>query len=461
MKINSKTKVQTLTKDIVKSFNNKELLASSEAHVKNERQAYEFTNWHFDEIQSRKLYISCGYESLYKMLVGFYKYCEASAYQRVRVINLIEEVPEIAESLNLGELNITNLDRAQSFIKSYEKKNNSLKLFSAAHATTSQDLRAALAMAPARLTEAPATLALKDLAVSGKLTKALAQGLCSYWIRELNKEAIQPVYTQNALLKCGLRAGQPESLFMVEKRLFVKELGGYQYVKGYNEGISIGNNITLTKSHAKSNYVTKSLTFNMGLTQKFADVFSMGVSGSYAISQSAQDAEASANSTSVSSTISLMMQQNIYKLKLKRYRECSIVRMNPKLFATKGAFDGLLKPGYSEAQKAEIATRGIMVCAGQDNTTPVERKESYYMLTQELTSTQSQDNGDERNRNFFIAVRGEKEFARLMYFMRGSLKTPNSAGTEHDEQKATVTGLDALMNTGTTNVPGAYSEMAP
>jgi hypothetical protein len=124
MKINSKTKVQTLTKDIVKSFNNKELLASSEAHVKNERQAYEFTNWHFDEIQSRKLYISCGYESLYKMLVGFYKYCEASAYQRVRVINLIEEVPEIAESLNLGELNITNLDRAQSFIKSYEKKNN-------------------------------------------------------------------------------------------------------------------------------------------------------------------------------------------------------------------------------------------------------------------------------------------------------------------------------------------------
>jgi len=30
----------------------------------------------------------------------------------------------IAESLNLGELNITNLDRAQSFLKAYEKKNN-------------------------------------------------------------------------------------------------------------------------------------------------------------------------------------------------------------------------------------------------------------------------------------------------------------------------------------------------
>jgi len=116
--------MQTLTKDIVKAFNDEELLASAGVHVQNERDAYEFTNWHFQEIQSRKLYISCGYDSLYKMLIGFYKYCETSAYQRVRVINLIEEVPVIAESLNLGELNITNLDRAQSFIKAYEKKNN-------------------------------------------------------------------------------------------------------------------------------------------------------------------------------------------------------------------------------------------------------------------------------------------------------------------------------------------------
>jgi len=116
--------MQTLTKDIVKAFNDEELLASASVQVKNERDAYEFTNWHFQEIQSRKLYISCGYESLYKMLIGFYKYCETSAYQRVRVINLLEEIPVIAEALNLGELNITNLDRAQSFLKAYEKKNN-------------------------------------------------------------------------------------------------------------------------------------------------------------------------------------------------------------------------------------------------------------------------------------------------------------------------------------------------
>jgi hypothetical protein len=347
--------------------------------------------------------------------------------------------------------------KAQSDIGLFAK-NNSLKLYSAAHATTSQDLRAALAMAPSRMTEAQTSVELKALAVSGKLSKTLTQGLCSYWFRTLNKDAVQSVYAQNALINCGLRAGQPENLFMVEKRLFVKELGGYQYVKGYNDGVTIGNNITLTKSHAKSNYVTKSLTFNMGLTQKFADIFSVGVSGSYAISQSVQDAEASANSTSVTSNLSLVMQQNIYSLKLKRYRECSIVRMNPKLFASKGLFDGVLNAAYNEAQKAEIATRGIMVCAGQDNTTPVVKKENYYMLTQDVTSLHTQDNGDERNRNFFIALRGEKEFNRLMYFMRGNLKTPKSAGVDHDDQKSTLSGLDTLMNTGTANVPGAFND---
>jgi hypothetical protein len=113
-----------LTKEKVMAFNNDELLESSSLYVQNERLAYEFTNWHFQEIQSRRLYISQGYESLYKMLIGFYKYCETSAYQRVRVIHLVEELPVIANALNSGELSITNLDRAQSFIKTYEKKNN-------------------------------------------------------------------------------------------------------------------------------------------------------------------------------------------------------------------------------------------------------------------------------------------------------------------------------------------------
>jgi len=352
------------------------------------------------------------------------------------------------------------LQKAQSDIGLFAK-NNSLKLVSAAHATTSKDLRTILTAPQNRMTESQITQELKSFAISGKLSPALSHGLCSYWFRGLIKEDVQGLYVQNAILACALRAGKAESLFSVEKRLFVKELGGYSYVKGFNQAITVGNNITLTKSHAKSNYATKSLTFSMGLTQKFADVFSIGMSGSYAIAQSMADAESTANSTSVTSNISLTLQQNIYQLKLKRYRECSIVRLNPNLFAKKGLFEGVLKAAYTEAQKADVATRGIMVCAGQDNTTPIVRRENFYLLAQEVTSTQMQDNGDERNRNFFIALRGEKEFDRLMYFMRGNLKSPSTSGIDHDEQKSTLVGLDALINTGMTNVPGSFNDTTP
>jgi len=213
--------MKTLTKDIVKAFNDEELLASAGVHVQNERDAYEFTNWHFQEIQSRKLYISCGYDSLYKMLVGFYKYCETSAYQRVRVINLVEEIPVIAESLNLGELNITNLDRAQSFIKAYEKKNNEvlnanekLELIENIKNKTSKEVKEYFARLDPETTLPPDQikhLSEKHVQVNWTLEKELLEKL-DYLKSLISHE--QPYATANDLMKLMLT----ETIKNVEKK---------------------------------------------------------------------------------------------------------------------------------------------------------------------------------------------------------------------------------------------------
>jgi hypothetical protein len=113
-----------ITKSKVKAFSNIELIASASIHLKKERMSFEHTNWHFLEILERKLFLEFGFDSLAKMLIGHYGFCEFSAFQRVRVLNLIEELPEIADSINSGELSLSNLDKAQSFIKLHEKKNS-------------------------------------------------------------------------------------------------------------------------------------------------------------------------------------------------------------------------------------------------------------------------------------------------------------------------------------------------
>jgi hypothetical protein len=113
-----------ISKSKVKAFSNLELIASSKVCLKKERMSFEHTNWHFQEILERKLFLEFGFDSMAKMLIGHYGFCEFSAFQRVRVLNLVEELPEIADSINSGELSLSNLDKAQSFIKLHEKKNH-------------------------------------------------------------------------------------------------------------------------------------------------------------------------------------------------------------------------------------------------------------------------------------------------------------------------------------------------
>src|SRR3990167_4749091 len=112
-----------MTKAFVKALNDKNLIHSTETLVKKERSIVECLIWHLEEIQARKLFISMGYESLFECLIKHFKYSETTAYGRLSVLKIIKEVPSICEALNTGELNITNVTLAQSFIKKQEKEN--------------------------------------------------------------------------------------------------------------------------------------------------------------------------------------------------------------------------------------------------------------------------------------------------------------------------------------------------
>jgi hypothetical protein len=346
---------------------------------------------------------------------------------------------------------------AQSDMSAFVK-NNDLKAIAVNNPKSYEDLRGILGGPPTQMSDQKMQTSMNQLISTGKLDSELTKGLCAYWFRSFIAKDLWDTYGHLALINCGVRAGQPERLFTIEKRLFVKELGGYKYKKGFNAGIIVGNNITLTKSQTHSNNRTKNLTFNIGLSHKFADIFSIGVTGSYMISQSDTSAEATANSTSVNTNITLAMQQNIFQLNFKRYQECVIVKANPKLFMKDGLYETALSPRLTTEQKVDVATRGLMICTGTDNTTPKTREESYYFLNQEATTAQTQDNGDERNRNFFIALRGEKEFQRLMYFMKGELKTPQTATRETDDHKTISGNLEKLFSLGHANIPGSYND---
>lgn len=110
-----------MNQEVIKSLSNEDLLLSTERIVEEERKIVQVLIWHLQEIQDRKLYLSLGYESLYKCLIGHFKMSDTTAYGRIKVLKILEDVPEVSEALKSGELNISSIALAHSFIEKHEK----------------------------------------------------------------------------------------------------------------------------------------------------------------------------------------------------------------------------------------------------------------------------------------------------------------------------------------------------
>jgi hypothetical protein len=106
----------------IKIMTDSQLIERVEYLVRRERELVECLIWHLQEIQDRKLFIQMGYASMFECLVRHFKYSEAVAYSRISALRIISEVPAVAEALNSGEVNLTTLTMAQSFIRKQEKE---------------------------------------------------------------------------------------------------------------------------------------------------------------------------------------------------------------------------------------------------------------------------------------------------------------------------------------------------
>lgn len=115
-----KEQVKTQQEDI-KSLSNEDLLLSTESVLEEERKIVQVLIWHLQEIQDRKLFISLGYESLYQCLIKHFKMSDTTAYGRIKVLKILEEVPEVSDSLKSGALSVSNIALAHSFIEEHQK----------------------------------------------------------------------------------------------------------------------------------------------------------------------------------------------------------------------------------------------------------------------------------------------------------------------------------------------------
>jgi 5-methylcytosine-specific restriction endonuclease McrA len=89
--------------------------------VKSERKVTDQILFCIQEIDLKKSYLKLGFSSLFDYLVKFQKYSEGAAQRRISAARLLREIPGLAEKLQTGSINLSQLAKLQVAIKQEQK----------------------------------------------------------------------------------------------------------------------------------------------------------------------------------------------------------------------------------------------------------------------------------------------------------------------------------------------------
>ena len=106
----------------IKQLSNKELLSHTKLLVQKERDIHIQVLCHLAEIDSRKLFFSQGFFSLFDYVVRELGYSEGAAYRRIKAMKLCQELPETANRLQSGKLSLSAASQLQVFFEKQDKK---------------------------------------------------------------------------------------------------------------------------------------------------------------------------------------------------------------------------------------------------------------------------------------------------------------------------------------------------
>ncbi len=103
-------------------ISNTEILHRLERLAPTERKITHLILWHIAEVETRKLFIDVGFASTKEYLIRKLKYSEGSAARRLEGARLLIKIPEAAEKIETGVLNLSQVLQVQKCLK-HESKN--------------------------------------------------------------------------------------------------------------------------------------------------------------------------------------------------------------------------------------------------------------------------------------------------------------------------------------------------
>ncbi|MGZ3774019.1 MAG: HNH endonuclease [Pseudobdellovibrionaceae bacterium] len=109
----------------LKDVTNTELEVRLKDLVHKERKLLHVILEHIKEVDTRKLYLEKAYSSLYEYLVKECGYSGSAAMRRLEAARLLKEIPAVAEKIQQGSLNLSQIGELSKIIKKKERQTGS------------------------------------------------------------------------------------------------------------------------------------------------------------------------------------------------------------------------------------------------------------------------------------------------------------------------------------------------
>jgi len=101
----------------IKKLSDKSLLAQTDLLAYEHRKNSVLLLRHLREIEVRRLFVDLGFSSMHKYCIQQLKFSEGETQRRLTSARLLAELPEIENKIETGQVNVTNLSKIQSFLR--------------------------------------------------------------------------------------------------------------------------------------------------------------------------------------------------------------------------------------------------------------------------------------------------------------------------------------------------------
>ncbi len=106
----------------ITKLNNQELHLEVKNLASQERKLTEKILWHIAEVDARKLYLGMAYSSLFEYLTKEIGYTAGSAQRRIDAARLLLKLPEVADKIKEGSLNLGQISKLQCVQRQFKKE---------------------------------------------------------------------------------------------------------------------------------------------------------------------------------------------------------------------------------------------------------------------------------------------------------------------------------------------------